>query len=119
VNPSFTNEPFGEAVYALLGKRSVRWLASQLHMAHVPLLRILKGERALVNIHDPKRSMLRIEAVARVLKVHPSYFAEWRRLWIMTLLDAAFAERPNLSIGVYRKFADHTRPQRTLTGSSS
>lgn len=118
VNPTFSNEPFGQAVHHLLGTRSVRWLASQLHMAHVPLLRILKGERNLVNIHDPRRSMLRIEAIARVLKVHPSHFAEWRRLWIMTLIDAAMTQNPHLSIGIYRRLAGHeSRSQRPLTGA--
>ena len=107
VAPRFTNEPFGEAVKGLLAGRSVRWLAGEIHLHHVPLSRVLNGERDVVSIRDPKGSMARIEVIARALNVHPSYFAEWRRLWVMTLLDEAFEELPHLSVGVYRKFAGH------------
>lgn len=107
VAPRFTNEPFGEAVKRLLDGRSVRWLAREIHIHPVPLSRVLNGERDVVSIRDPKGSMSRIEVIARALNVHPSYFAEWRRLWVMSLLDEAFAELPHLSVGVYRKFAGH------------
>lgn len=116
VNPTFSNDTFGDAVRTLLGSRSIRWLAGKLHMDHSALVRIINGERTLINIHEPERGMLRLEAVARALKVHPSYFLEWRRLWILSLLDTAFEEQPHLSVGVYRKFAAHqTRPRRSPT----
>lgn len=111
VAPRFTNEPFGAAVKELLNGRSVRWLAREIHLHFTLLTRMLNGERDVVSIRDPKGSMARIEAVARALKVHPSYFAEWRRLWVMSLLDEAFEQQPHLSIGVYRKFARHESPR--------
>lgn len=107
VAPRFTNEPFGPAVMGLLNGRSVRWLAKQIHIHNVPLSRVLNGERDVVSVRDPKGSMARIEVIARALRVHPSYFAEWRRLWVMTLIDQAFEAHPHLSVGVYRKFAGH------------
>lgn len=107
VAPRFSNEPFGTAVRELLNGRSVRWLANEIHIHNVPLTRVLNGERDVVSVRDPKGSMRRIEAVARALRVHPSYFAEWRRLWVMTLIDQAFEEHPHLSVGLYRKFAGH------------
>lgn len=109
VAPRFTNEPFGVAVKELLAGRSVRWLANEVHIHNAPLVRLLNGERDVVSVRDPKGSMARIEAIARALQVHPSYFAEWRRLWVMTLLDYAFEEHPHLSIGVYRKFAGYQK----------
>ena len=111
VAPRFTNEPFGKAVKELLNGRSVRWLANEIHIHNVPLTRVLNGERDVVSVRDPKGSMTRIEVIARALKVHPSYFAEWRRLWVMTLIDQAFEEHPHLSVGVYRKFAGHQSNQ--------
>lgn len=107
VAPRFTNEPFGPAVKELLGKRSIRWLAREIHIHQVQLTRLLNTD--VVSIRDPQGSMARIEAVARALKVHPSYFAEWRRMWVMTLIDQAFTEHPNLSVGVYRKYAGHDK----------
>lgn len=107
VGPRFTNEPFGVAVRELLGDRSIRWLAGEIHIHNVPLTRVINGERDVVSIRDPKGSMARIEAIARALRVHPSYFAEWRRLWVMTLIDQAFEQHPHMSIGMYRKFARH------------
>jgi len=61
----------------------------------------------VVTLRDPAGSMYQIEAIARVLRVHPSYFVEWRRLWILALLDDAFAAQPHLSIGVWKRFSSH------------
>jgi len=104
-SPRFSAAPFGEAVMELLGGRSITWLAQQSGMAQPALSRLINGQRPIVIRNDPKTSMQRIEAVARALRVHPSYFEEWRRLWIMSLLDSAFAGRPSLSIGVFRRYA--------------
>lgn len=105
--PKFSTEPFGEAVHAALNGRSVRWLAREIYINLSSLQRLLSGEREIVSLRDPKGSMARIEAVARALKVHPSYFAEWRRLWVLLLISEAFEVQPNLSIGVYQRFAGH------------
>lgn len=105
--PEFTSEPFGEAVRDLLIRRgkSMRWLALQAGVAHPVLSRFIKGQRPIVNVHDAVGSMRRIESVAKPLRVHPSYFSEWRRLWIMTLLDSAFASHPDMSAEVFRRFS--------------
>ena len=94
--PRFTSDEFGAAVLDLLGKRglSIRWLAQQIGTSHTQVRFYLTGKRPIVSLHDAKGSMRRIEAISEALRVHPSYFAEWRRLWIMTLLDSAFAARP-------------------------
>lgn len=103
--PRFSTAPFGEALLDLLGDRSVRWLAAEVGIVHSQLSRYINGSRPIVSIHDHRGSMRRIEAVARALRVHPSYFVEWRRLWVMSLIDSAFTARPELSIGVFRRYA--------------
>ena len=108
-SPQFSNDSFGIAVKTALGRRSVAWLAHQAGIAQPVLHRLVHAERPIVNINDPKGSMARMEAIARVLRVHPSYFAEWRRLWIMSLLDSAFASQPALSVGVFRRYAGFER----------
>lgn len=106
VTPSYSNDPFPVALRAALGKRSARWLAGRLNMHFSYVCRLLNGERDVVDVNDPRHSMDRLEAIARELRVHPSYFAEWRRLWVMTLMDAMFEDRPNLSIGVWERFGE-------------
>ena len=104
--PQFSTQPFGEAVLDLLGDRSVRWLAQQLGgVSHTHLARHLNGSRPIVSVHDHRGSMRRIESIARVLRVHPSFFVEYRRLWIMSLIDSAFTAEPTLSVGVFRRFS--------------
>ena len=105
VTPQFSNEPFADAVRAQLGGRSVRWLASRIGISQPYLVRLMNGQKPVVSKHDPKGSMLRLEAVARGLKIHPSYFAEWRRLWVMSLIDTVFESQPNLSIAFFQKFS--------------
>lgn len=101
----FSSKAFGDAVDDLLAGRSVRWLAQQVGVHHSVMTRFLRGERSIISVHDTKGSMQRIEAVAEALRVHPSYFGEWRRLWIMSLLDGAFANSPSLSVGIFKRFA--------------
>lgn len=105
VIPEYASAPFPEALKEKLGKRSIRWLAGQIHLHHSHVHRWVTGARPIVNLHDPIASMQQIEAIAKALNVHPAYFAEWRRLWILVLLDDAFTCHPNLSIGVWKKFS--------------
>jgi hypothetical protein len=103
--PRFSTEDFGRAVLDLLGDRSIRWLAQQVGVSHPQLSRYLNGSRPIVSIHDHQGSMRRIESVAKALRVHPSYFVEWRRLWVMSLIDSAFSAQPALSVGVFRRYS--------------
>lgn len=105
VTPSFSQEEFGDAVRTLLGDDSIRSLAMRTGYHHSQILRWLKGDYPIVMLHDVDGSMKRIERVAKALRVHPSHFAEWRRLWAMTLIDSAFETNPNLSVTFFRKFS--------------
>lgn len=106
--PEFSVKPFGEAVVDALGGRSVRSLALQVGIHQTLLTRYMTGERDIVATRgvDPVgESMRRLEVVAKALRVHPAYFSEWRRLWLMSLLDAAFTRQPSLSVGVWKRFS--------------
>lgn len=105
--PEFAADPFPQAATALLKRRgrSMRWLAMQTHVPHQVLSRYLAGQRPIINVHDVPGAMQRMEAVAKALAVHPSYFSEWRRLWIMSLLDRAFTTRPDLAADLFRRFS--------------
>lgn len=105
VTHSYSNEPFGPALKKALGPRRGRWLAGRLGMHHSQIARLISGEKEIVLLNDPQESMRRIEAISRELRVHPSYFAEWRRLWVMNLIDGMFEIQPHLSIGMWKKFA--------------
>lgn len=105
VAPSYATDEFPVAVKRLLNGRSVRWLARQIGVTQPYMHRLLTGEKPIISIHDPKGSMRRLELVAKALRVHPSHFAEWRRLWAMSLIDTAFASQPNLSIAFFKKFS--------------
>lgn len=120
-SPDFAMQPFGEAVREVLGQRqrSIRWLALQIGIHQTLLLRHLSGEKPIVSIRDPKGSMRRIEAVAAALRLHPSYFLEWRRLWIMSLLDTAFEAEPHLSVEVFRRYAGLQERIRPRTNARS
>jgi hypothetical protein len=104
-HPRFASVPFGQAVIDALDGRSISWLALQSGIPQPVLSRLINGRRPVIYVKDPRGSMDRLERVARALHVHPSYFAEWRRMWIMFLLDSAFTAKPTLSIGVYRRYS--------------
>jgi hypothetical protein len=105
ITPTFSHQPFGEAVMELLGEQSLRSLALRTPFAVQVLHRWVRGERPVVSVNDVEGSMWRLEQVAKALRVHPSHFAEWRRLWALSLVDGAFATNPNLSVAFFRKFS--------------
>lgn len=118
--PEFSTKPFGEALMEALGGRSVRSLSVQIGIHPSALHRFITGEREIVSVRDPIGSMRQLEVIARALRVHPAYFSEWRRLWVMSLLDAAFIRQPALSIGVWKRFSNFGsgRVGRTLNARS-
>lgn len=109
--PSFSHQDFPVAFREALGTRSISQVAIYAGMDRKTLHRFVNAERPIVSVHDPAGSMRRIEVVARALGVHPSYFSEWRRLWIMTTIDEAFGARPELSVHIFRRFSAVTRTQ--------
>lgn len=112
VAPAYSTDPFPQAFMRAAGKRSIRQVAAQIGVHHSILTRYVNGEQDIVRITDPVGSLGRLEAIAQALRIHPAYFAEWRRLWVMSVIDSALASQPNLSVGIYRKFSGQERRER-------
>lgn len=105
LTPQFSTKPFGDALREVMGNTSLRQFAAAIPMHHRSLARLMDGERQIVNKHDPEASKQLLERIAKVARVHPAYFNEWRRLWIFSTLDDVFAAHPNTSIGLIKKYA--------------
>ena len=102
LSPRFSQAPFADSVRELMGTMSLRAFAARIPMHHHQLTRLMTGERAIVKVHDPHGSMLTLESVARAGKVHPAFFAEWRELYVWSVLQEALSASPNLSIGLVK-----------------
>lgn len=106
--PVYSNHRFGEAFTAVVGSRLRSEVAEKAGLFPTTLKRYVSNERPVVTT-DVEGSMRRIELIARAVDVHPSYFAEWRRLWIMALLDRAYQVNPDLSYALFQRFAGFER----------
>lgn len=104
VTPKFSSKPFGDAVRDLMGKQSLRGFAMKVGMHHQSLARLMSGERPIEKMYDPAGSMAILEQVAAGAKVHPSYFMEWRRLYLIGLFEHALVAQPNASVALFRKY---------------
>lgn len=102
LTPRFATEPFGPATRELMGATSLRQFAKKVPMHHHALARLISGERPVVRPKDPEGTMRILEAVAKAGGVHPSYFLEWREVFVYNALQQAFETSPNLSITVTR-----------------
>lgn len=105
VAPTFSDQPFPQAFQNARGARSVRQIAGAVHLHHEQVRRYLDGRLPIIKVHDSIGSMRRLELFAKALGVRPAYFMEWRRLWIMSVIDSALESRPNVSVSIYRKFS--------------
>jgi transcriptional regulator with XRE-family HTH domain len=103
LTPKFAVVPFDEALTDLMGEVSLRQFAKRIPMSHVQLLRLLRGDSVVVRPKDPQGSMQLLEAIARAGGVHPSYFQEWRELFVYNALHSMFERSPNLSIKVMKQ----------------
>ena len=106
ITPQYSNEPFGVSVKALIGEQSIRAFSAKIPMHYWSLIRLMRGERQIVNPNDINSSMQTLELIARAGKVHPSYFMEYRTLYIMRVFDEVFASRPQFTIGLMKKLTE-------------
>lgn len=95
ITPRYSMEPFGLSVRELIGERSLRQFAGRVPMDHRELSRMMRGET--------KPSMYWLERIALSSRVTPHFFLEYRVQYIAAKLEAVFAARPNLSIGVVKR----------------
>jgi transcriptional regulator with XRE-family HTH domain len=91
----FSNEPLPVALAKLVGKRSVRQVASKCNMSHMTFYRFLKGQA------EP--NLLMIEQIAAAFNKPPHYFAEYRAGLLSELLKQKLLQEPNLSVTMIRQ----------------
>lgn len=106
LSPRYSSEPFGQALRDLMGDQSLRSFAAKIPMHHHSLTRLMRGERQILNPHDPIASMRQLEQIATAGRIHPAYFREWRTLFVTAAIIDALEAKPNLTIGMLSMLAD-------------
>lgn len=96
--PSYSNDPFPVALKNLISSRSQRQFAMKVPCNQSTLSRMLAGQMT--------PDLVMLERLAAAGKVHPSYFLEWRAMYLGQLITRVFMDRPNMSIGALRRFRD-------------
>ncbi len=91
----FTMLPFNEAFQVLCGDRSVRHVASMTGLNRNTVQRLLKG--------DITPDGFEMAVVAETFGKHPSYFHEWRILYITNAIVSRLEYSPDTGIDIYRK----------------
>lgn len=94
----YTMDPFVTAMETLLAGRSQRAFAPKVPMSQTDLSRLLRGVMA------PDITLL--ERIAAAAKVHPSYFVEWRAMYVSSMVERALMARPNIGVRAYRTLRD-------------
>lgn len=87
--------PFSEALKILGGDRSVRHLATKCGVSHSHIQRLLAGGR------EP--DMQTLEKVAKAFEKHPSFFLEYRLIYIARTIIDKLGDAPEATINIYRK----------------
>jgi hypothetical protein len=86
----YTMDPFGEAMHKLLAGRSIRAFAVRVPIDQSHLNRLINGNR--------QPDLETLERIALAAKVPPSYFVEWRAMFVGQLITRVLSERPNLGV---------------------
>lgn len=87
--------PFYESLKLLAGDRSIRHLATKCGVSHSHVQRLLAGDR------DPDIQTL--EKIAKAFGKHPSFFLEYRLLYIARTILDKLSDAPEATINIYRK----------------
>ena len=91
---AYTMDPFREAMEKLLNGRSQRQFAPKIPMTQSMFSRLLRG--------DTIPDMATLEHIAKAAKVHPSFFVEWRAMYVSSVIGQVLVDRPNIGVKVYR-----------------
>lgn len=92
--PPPSQDPFPVALKVLLNGRSLRWFAPKIPVDVSTLSRMMNG-KAEVDI-------LMLERISAAAKVHPSYFVEWRAMYVAKVIQEVYLQSPHLSITAFR-----------------
>lgn len=96
----FSIQRFPEALRILADDRSVRALAHKVQLDRNTVYRLLQGQIEPDGFH--------MRMCADAFSKHPSYFVEWRILYITAAITRRLEWSPEASIGVFRRL-DHQR----------
>jgi hypothetical protein len=109
ITPTYSTEPFGSAVEALIGQQSIRAFSAKIPMHYWSLIRLMRGERKIVQPNDIEGSMRTLEMIAKAGKVSAFYFAEYRTLYIFQMFEEVFTAKPNFTVGLVKRLSDIQR----------
>lgn len=91
-------DPFPEALRVLGDGRSIRSLARKTGLSKNHIHRLLTG--------DISPDAYAMSTIAESFGKHPSYFLEWRTMWIASAIVDRLTSQPESSISMYRKLKD-------------
>jgi hypothetical protein len=106
ITPKYSVKPFAESMTELIGDQSIRSFAAKIPMHYWSLIRLIRGERRIVNPNDIASSMQTLELIAKAGKVHPAYFVEYRTLYIFSMFNEVFEAKPNFTIGLVKRLRE-------------
>lgn len=86
----YSMDSFPEALVKLLNGRSQRAFAAKIPCNQSTLSRLLSG--------DWKPDLSMMESIAVAAKVAPSFFMEWRAMYVGKVITETLMQHPNLSI---------------------
>jgi hypothetical protein len=109
LTPTYSTAPFSEAVTELIGDQSIRGFSAKIPMHYWSLIRLMRGERKIINPNDINSSMQTLEMIAKAGRVSAFYFTEYRTLYIFKMFEEVFAAKPNFTIGIVKRLTDIQR----------
>lgn len=91
----YTVLPFHDAFRILANGRSTRGLAMKLETSHTAVNRLIRG------IDSPTAAVM--ERAAKIFKKDPSYFVEYRLLYVIGVMYRKLETNPEATVGFYKK----------------
>lgn len=93
----FCTLPFPEAFRLLTHSRSFTQIARKTNLSRTQVYRLMQG-----SIEPDPETMTQI---AEAYKKHPSFFAEYRSLYVLAHIEARLLDMPEATITYYRKIS--------------
>jgi transcriptional regulator with XRE-family HTH domain len=97
----FTQDPFPEALKKLTKNASIRAIADRTGLNRNVVYRLMTGEMEPDGFH--------LTQIAEAWNKHPSYFLEWRLLYITKAITSRLEWNPEASVAIYLELDDQRR----------
>lgn len=92
----YAMDEFPVALKALANGRSIRSLARKTGLSKNHIHRLLTG--------DIEPDAFAMTEIARAFDKHPSFFLEWRAMWVANAIVNRMVSQPESSVALYRRF---------------